>query len=155
MVRWRYDDPPLVWLFVAAYAMHLLEESFGGFAEWMAIAIGRPLPIRDFVLINAAGFGVMIAAAALSTRCAALGWLAIGIATLMFVNGLAHLFASLATGTYSPGLITGTVLYLPLGQLALLRAWDQAPAALFGRGVLAGLAAQTVVSLVAFAAAYR
>ena len=152
-MRWRYDDPPLVWLFVAAYAVHLLEEFFGGFPGWLALVAGRPLPVRDFLIINAIGFGAMSAAARLSTTRESLGWLAIAIATVAAVNGLLHLFGSLLTGTYSPGLITGVVLYLPLGQLALLRAWHQAPASFFQRGVAAGLAAHGVVILAALGSA--
>jgi len=42
-VRWHYRDPALVWLFVGAYAAHLVEEFFGGFLEWFGLVAGRPL----------------------------------------------------------------------------------------------------------------
>ena len=155
MVRWRYDDPPLVWLLVGAYAAHLVEELVGGFPNWLGTVIGRPLAGRDFLIINAVGVGAMIVAAYLSATRATLRWLAVGMATVLLVNGLLHLAGSLATGTYSPGLITGIVLYVPLGQLVLLRASDQAPRAFVWRGVLAGLAAHAAVTLTAFGAAYR
>lgn len=152
-MRWRYNDPPLVWLFVAAYVAHVLEELAGGFPRWLATVIGRSLPYRDFLVINAVALIVLIACARAATRRESLGWIGIGIATVLFANGLVHLFGSLGTGTYSPGLVTGVVLYLPLGQLALLRAMHQVPHAFFWKGVAFGLAAHAVVTAIAFASA--
>jgi hypothetical protein len=138
-----------VWLFVAAFAAHILEEWVGGFTEWFAVLAGRPLPRSDFLVINLVALGLMAVAARLSTRRPSLGWLAIGIATVVLINGLAHLLASLAWGTYAPGLITSVVLYLPLSQLVLIRAWEQVPRPFFWRGVIAGAGAHAVVVLVA------
>ena len=152
-MRWQYRDPALVWLFVPAYALHVAEEYFGGFPEWLALIIGRPLPRADFLAINAVALVVVIIAIRAATRRESLGWLAIAIATALLVNGLAHTLGTMITGTYSPGLITGVVLYLPLSQLALIRAWNQAPPSLFRRGVVAGLAAHAVVVAIAAAVA--
>lgn len=148
-MKWHYRDPPLVWLLVAAYAAHLAEEYFGGFPEWFALIAGNPMPRDVFLIINAVALAAMAAAAGAATRREPFGWLAIGIATILLVNGAAHLFASLVTGTYSPGLITGVVLYLPLGQLALIRAWHQVSPSFFWRGAGAGVAAHAVVTLTA------
>jgi hypothetical protein len=151
-MRWRYNDPPLVWLLVAAYLAHVGEEYFGGLPQWLAMIFGGELSVETFLVINALGLAVMIAAARLSTRSESYGWLTIGIATVVLVNGLLHLLGSVFTGTYSPGLITGIVLYVPLGQLALLRAWQQTGESFFSKGVAAGLAAHALVSLIAFTA---
>lgn len=148
-MRWRYDDPPLVWLLIAAYVAHVVEEFVGGFPSWLASIFGRPLPYGDFLIINAVGLSVLVSAVILATRKESLGWLAIGIATAIFSNGVLHLLGSLGTASYSPGLITGIVLYLPLGQLALLRAWQQVPRSFFMKGVAAGLLAHAVVILIA------
>jgi hypothetical protein len=154
-VRWHYRDPALVWLFVAAYVAHLLEEFFGGFPEWFGVVLGRPLPIPAFLLINGVALVAMILAVRAATRRESLGWLAIAVATVLLVNGVLHLLASLAWGQYSPGLITGVVVYVPLGLLALLRAWHQVPEPFFWRGVAAGLAAHAIVIVVAASAAGR
>ncbi len=149
-MRLDYPDPPLAWLLVAAYVAHVVEEWFGGFPEWLALLAGGPLPRGAFVVINAVVMAAMIAVTRAATRCESLGWMAIAIAALLFVNGLLHILGSIATGTYSPGLFTGVILYLPLGQLALMRAWRQAPDGFFGRGVLTGLALHALVSVLAF-----
>jgi hypothetical protein len=148
-VRWDYRDPPLVWLLVAAYAAHVVEEYVGGFPEWFAVLSGRAMPREVFLAINAIALVAMVLAARAAIRRAPLGWLAIGIATILLVNGVAHLLASVVTGTYSPGLITGVVLYLPLAQLTLLRAWHQAPPWLFWQGVGTGVIAHVAVTLTA------
>ncbi len=73
--------------------------------------------------------------------------MAIAIATVLLVNGLAHIAGTLVTRTYSPGLVTGVVLYLPIAPLVLFRARSQAA---FGRGVAAGVALHGVVMVLAW-----
>ena len=148
-MRWHYRDPLLVWLFPASYGVHILEEWFGGFPAWLAHFAGRPLPSSAFIAINAVALALMTLATREAARRDESGWLAVGIATITLVNGILHIVASLVTGTYSPGLFTSVVLYLPLSQLALLRAWHQAPPRLFARGVVAGIAVHAVVSVLA------
>jgi hypothetical protein len=152
-MRWQYRDPALVWLFVGAFALHIVEEWFGGFLEWFTFVAGRPLSANAFMAINGAGLALMTLAARAATGRESRGWLAIGIATAVLVNGAAHLLASLATGRYAPGLVTGVVLYIPLAQLLLLRAWHQAPEPIFWRGVLAGIVAHALVTFTAVAVA--
>jgi hypothetical protein len=147
-MRWHYRDRLLVWLMPAAYGLHILEEWFGGFPEWPAVLGRNPLPREAFVVINAIALTAMLLAARAAVRREAHGWMAIGIATILLTNGLAHILASLATATYCPGLVTGVILYLPLGNLALLRAWEQA-GPLFARGVWTGLALHALVAAIA------
>jgi hypothetical protein len=149
-MRWHYRDPLLIWLLPAAYACHLLEEWFGGFPEWTARIIGSPLPRTSFLLINVVAFFLMVAAARATTRREAHGWMGIAIATVLLINGMAHLLGSILTGTYAPGLFTGVVLYLPLGTLVLLRAASQAPQELRVRGMVAGTALHALVVVVAY-----
>lgn len=153
VTRWQYNDPLLAWLLVAAYAAHIVEEWFGGFPEWLAVVAGAPLPGDAFLAINAVALFLVAVATRAATRNEARGWLAIAVAAVLFVNALLHILGSVVTGTYSPGLFTGVMLYVPLGGLSLLRAWGQAPHGWFARGVLVGLAAHAAVSLVAFALA--
>ena len=152
-MRWHYRDPPLVWLLFTAYVAHVVEEWFGGFPEWFALIVGRPLGRGTFLAINGIALVVMAAAVYAVIRREQLGWMAIGIATVLPLNGCVHLLGSIVTGSYSPGLITGVVLYLPLGQLALMRAYHQVPSAFFWRGVAAGVAAHAVVTITALALA--
>jgi hypothetical protein len=76
--------------------------------------------------------------------------MAIAVATIAAVNALAHLIGTLVTAHYSPGLISGIVLYVPLGSLTLLRAAHQARADVVRRGILAGVAIHAAVFIIAF-----
>ena len=149
-MRWHYRDPLLAWLFAPAYAAHLAEEWFGGFPQWVARIAGEPLPDVAFVVINAVAFAAMLAATRSATLREAHGWMVIAIATIALTNGVWHVLGSLVTGTYSPGLFTGVVVYMPLGQLTLLRAWHQTPQPFFVRGLLWGLGIHTAVFVIAF-----
>jgi hypothetical protein len=151
VTRWQYNDPPLAWLLVGAYAAHIVEEWFGGFPEWLAVVAGAPLPRDAFLAINAVALLVVAVGTGAATRRKSRGWIAIAVAAVLFVNALLHMLGSVVTGTYSPGLFTSVILYVPLCGLSLLRAWGQAPHGWFARGVLAGLLAHAAVSLLAFA----
>ena len=149
-MRWHYRDPQLLWLLPGAYAAHLLEEWFGGFPEWVGTVVGAPLPRSAFLAINAVAFLLMLVAVRLSTRREESGWMAIAIATILGVNGVAHIFGSLATRSYSPGLITGVVLYLPLAKLLLMRAWLQARRETWRVGVVSGVVLHALMMVVAY-----
>jgi hypothetical protein len=151
-VRWHYRDPLLLWLFPAAFAAHVVEESLAGetFPVWLARVAGEPLPFGAFLVINLVGVIVVAGAVGAATRRESAGWLAVAIATLVSLNALLHLAGTVVTAAYSPGLITAVVLYAPLGGLTLLRAGHQMPRAPFLSGVCAGVLAHALVSAVAF-----
>ena len=151
-MRWQYRDPMLAWLFPVAYLCHLLEEWFGGFPEWIAAIAGRPVPRPAFLVINAVALVIMLLATRAAIRKEQHGWMGIAIATVVLLNAVLHLLGSIVTGTYSPGLITGVILYMPLGQLTLLRAWHQAEGSAMSRGVSAALAIHGLVIAIAWLA---
>ena len=152
-VRWHYRDPALLWLLPAAYALHILEEWYAGFSEWVALVVGAPLPRAAFIVINAIAMALAIAATRASTRREHYGWAGIAVASILFVNALAHVLGTAITRTYSPGLITGLVLYVPIAGLVLLRASTQAASGAFLRGVVVGIALHAVVFLIAYSLA--
>ena len=143
----------LVALLPVSYALHVLEEWFGHFPEWMALVLGAPLPRPAFIAINAVALIAMSVAARAAVARERNGWLMVVIATVLLINGIAHIVGTLVTGTYSPGLVTGAILYLPLAPLALIRARSQLDPAAFTRGVVVGVALHALVVVVAFWAA--
>ena len=150
-MRWHYRDPLLVWLLPASSAVHIIEEWSGGFPEWVARIAGGVLSRDVFVLMNVAGMVLMIAATRAAVRSERNGWMAVTIAATLLVNALLHIAGTLFTRSYSPGLFSSIVLYLPLCQLVILRARMQATASVLTRGVTTGLAIHGVVLLIAFA----
>ena len=143
-----------VWtlLFPLTYALHVGEEYWGGesFWRWMSRVSGASLSEAEFVAINAVGLVVVtVVAVAAASSARAAGFAVPALGTIVAVNGSLHLVASLLTGSYSPGVVSGLLLWLPLGVHALRRAWREQASAGFATGVLVGLAAHAAVSLVA------
>ena len=151
-MRNSYRAPGLAWCFVPAYAAHVAEEWLGGFPEWFAVLAGSPMGREPFLSLNLIGLVVMSAGIAAGVRWASAGWCVIAVATVALLNSVAHLGASLLTATYSPGLVTGLALWLPLALVALSRAWRETEPGFFATGVLAGLAGHALVTLSAVAA---
>ena len=151
-MRWHYRDPGLLWLLPLAYAVHVLEEWFAGFPEWIALVAGTPLSRAAFVVINSIAMPAAIAATRAAARRDDDGWAGIAIATILFSNAFAHAFGTIITRTYSPGLISGIVLYVPIAGLVLLRAWSQATPGALGRGIGVGLALHAGVFVIAYGA---
>jgi uncharacterized protein with HXXEE motif len=106
------------WAPLGAAGLHIVEEFFfpGGFAEWDRRY--RPdyrgtITGRLHVVVNA-----LLLLACL--QVALLGFAPIGVAAwltimaLLASNGLWHVVGALRTRSYSPGVATGLLLYLPL-----------------------------------------
>jgi hypothetical protein len=151
-VRWHYRDASLLWLFVAAYAIHMAEEWLGGFPGWVRLVVGSPLPRVAYVIINGVAFVLLVVGLRAAMKSEKYGWVSVAVAVVALVNTAAHAAGAMMTRTYSPGLSSAVVLYIPLGALVMIRAGDQAPPRQFARGIVAGLAIHAVVFVVAFAA---
>ena len=151
MARWHYRDAGLLWLFLPAYLIHLAEEWFGGFPNWVAIIAGSPVPGAAFLLINGIAIVLLVVGIRSATRTDASGWIAVAIAAIALINTVSHASGSILTGTYSPGLISAAVLYVPLGSLVMVRALNQAPYATIVRGVIFGVVLHAIVFVAAFA----
>ena len=150
-MRWQYRDAGLLWLFAPAYATHVAEEWFAGFPSWAARITGRPIPGMAFIVINAVAAVLLVAAVRAAVRDERRGWMAVGIATIFLINTAAHAAGAVMTQSYAPGLISAVVLYVPLGSLTMVRAFDQAPRPQLARGILAGLLIHAIVVILALA----
>ncbi|MBT8306334.1 MAG: HXXEE domain-containing protein [Maribacter sp.] len=94
--------------------VHQLEEYYGQFPLWYSKLLNAQLSIQDFIIIN--GIGLFIFTAfALSYIFYKNNLILAALGTLVFVNGTIHLLLSVFTITYSPGTISGVVLFIPLG----------------------------------------
>ena len=152
-MRWHYRDAGLLWLFVPAYLVHVGEEWAGGFPAWIGTVVGRALPVAAFVSINAVALVLVVAGIRAAIREDRYGWIAVAVATIMLINTVAHAVGAALTGSYSPGLMSAVVLYVPLSSLALIRAFDQAPRTQLTRGIATGFAIHVLVFAIAFACA--
>jgi len=149
-MRWHYRDAGLLWPFVPAYLIHVAEEWFAGFPQWLEQIAGRPVPGSAFLIISAVVLVVLIAAIRAATRAEHNGWLGVTIATIALINTAVHAGGAVLTQSYSPGLVSAVVLYVPLGSLVTIRAFDQAPRAQVQRGIFAGILLHALAFIVAF-----
>ncbi len=109
------------WIFAAplvAASVHVLEEFVypGGFRAWYARyrpEIARSLTVRLLVTINAILLTVcaLLAVAGPSPANAAT-WLI--VVSVLFWNAIFHVRAALRMRRYSPGVVSGILLYVPL-----------------------------------------
>jgi hypothetical protein len=137
------------WLFPATYVLHIAEEYAGGFPRWMGAISGARLTEQDFLLINAAAFVVMTTMTAVGASGAA-RWPLVALGTIVATNAVLHIGGSVLTASYSPGAITATLLWLPLGIYALRRLRHEVPGRAYAAGIAAGVALHVLVSALAF-----
>ena len=111
------------WFLPAAYVCHTAEEAFGGHGlmEWMAAGGGVRLSLTAFLGLNVVGAGMMCLAAWAARRSKVWRWLLVSGATAVFVNGIWHIAICVMTRSYIPGVLTGSLLYVPIGGIFLFR----------------------------------
>jgi len=105
------------------FILHVLEEA-PGFVAWFNSLVPRGIAQDLFLTVNAVALTitVLIALLVMAAPNAASGLiLAAWVGFLMLANGLFHLVGTIAHARYCPGVITGTVLYIPFGILLLRR----------------------------------
>jgi hypothetical protein len=114
-----------VWLFPATYILHLCEEYFvaGGFPLWADRRLRLHFSDAEFVAWSALALSLMCLGAWLASRDSKFRFIEIALAVAVLGNVLTHVLGSLTTRTYSPGLLTGVALWIPVGVYSLQRAW--------------------------------
>jgi hypothetical protein len=111
------------WIPLAAASLHICEEFAipGGFPAWYRryrAESSRVTP-RFLVIVNAALLIACLDIALLGHRLAGYAyWLT--IAAVLASNGIWHAWASYRSRSYSPGTVTGLLLYVPLAGYGLV-----------------------------------
>jgi hypothetical protein len=147
----RYQTGIWVWFFPLTYLIHIAEEYWAGqgFPAWLSNVAGINLTHARFLELNTIALIFMTVSIAVAKRTSAAGWLVTSIAAVVSINALAHLVGSVVTRSYSPGLVSGVLLWFPLGIFALNWAWKVAPRRTFAIGVLIGIFLHAIVSILA------
>jgi len=144
---------PRYWplLYPLTYLAHIAEEYYGGFPKWSARFLGLHLTPEGFLRLNTIAWIIMLCASFLAILFASLRWLILPFAAATFINGCAHAIASLITVSYSPGVITGLTLWLPLGVITLRRSYRHLPHWVFWMAVSLGVLLHVIVTALAIA----
>jgi hypothetical protein len=129
-----------LWLFPASYAIHIAEEGLAGerFYRWIRRVSGREVSPGVFTGANLAFEAAMITAVRRLRVREDVAWLVPALGTITAVNGIGHLAGSVATRSYSPGLVSGMAVWAPLGLCAVIRSRRVLPRPVWQRGVTAG-----------------
>lgn len=104
----------LLWISLFAYVLHIYEEHSLNWKEWASTTLHlRNLTWNDFYVTNS-----IVIVGGLCT--AMVGWqlpfFALILPALQLINGLFfHIFPTIFLAKFSPGVITSTVLFLPIG----------------------------------------
>jgi hypothetical protein len=132
------------------FLIHLGEEWFTGFTEWTTIALGADVSVARFITINASAFLIFVAGTFAAFRHPAMAWFISSLAALLVLNGVLHTLATVGFGFYSPGTITGLLLYVPLGLVVLRHEHSRLNPQIFRRAVVFGVVLHGLVAFIAF-----
>jgi hypothetical protein len=116
----------VLWILVAASALHVVEERGLGWQGWAAQAIAPRIGVVPTWLDFWATNGLLIV---FGISAAAVGWrapaYALAFPALCLINALFfHLLPSIAAHRPNPGLFSALALYVPIGVWAYLAAAD-------------------------------
>lgn len=141
----------LLLLLTITYALHVLEEGFAGerFYCWIGRVTGRRMLPRTFFAINFVFLILILASIALTPESQRL-FLVVVLSTIGLINGLGHALGTWATRTYSPGLITGALLWAPLGLFALRSSSAAGPSNTISAGAGLGAGIMVLVLMIAY-----
>lgn len=113
----------MTWIFPAfffASVLHVVEEYAlpGGFMDLMRRLNPRFAPLVTTpmaIIVN--GLQLILCILAILVGSGMLAF-SLSIASLVFINGWVHIGACIRIRGYAPGVVTGALLYIPLGILA-------------------------------------
>ncbi|MDH3650772.1 MAG: HXXEE domain-containing protein [Saprospiraceae bacterium] len=142
--------PRIIMLLPIAFLLHLMEEWFADFSAWTLVALGTEVSSVRFVLINTIAFVVFGIGTMAAIRYPRMAWFGVSFAALLGLNGMLHTIASVGLGQYSPGTVTGLLLYIPLSALVLKSFATRLSVAVFVKSVLFGVALHGLVAFMAF-----
>lgn len=139
----------VLWIAVAAYAIHMLEEYALNWRGWARQVLKLPVDWSMFYLVNSLVVVLGICCAMVGWRAA---WFSLSFPALMLINAtLFHVAPVLATRVYSPGVATAVALFYPAAAWCYWGAWKDGSltgASLLGSTLLGGaLMASPIVLL--------
>jgi hypothetical protein len=140
---------PWVWLFPLTYLFHAAEELWGGvgFPAWVSAFAGISVAPELFLRLNAMFLMGMVAVVFLARAVPGAGWIVVTLAVSVALNGLLHVAGTLLTRSYSPGVVTGLVLWVPLGLFAARSMRARLSFPVFRLACLGGIGLQAVISM--------
>ena len=139
------------WLLPVTYLIHVTEEYVAG----VALA-PSPNKIRganvtptQFLILQGFGLTLLVVGIILSRRFKFRPWLLICLGTVVIVNGLIHVVGSLRIAGYNPGLISGVLIWIPLGVAILIHLKKQMRPNMYWTAIAVGIAINLAILVIA------
>ena len=110
----------LVWLLPIAFLLHVTEEYLTGYPAYAGAVTGHPMPLAVFLGSNIAFIVIMALLSRWTVtthKPSAIFWTLAWAAANEFWNFAYHLISVVAYDRHSPGLVTGSLIYVPLSAL--------------------------------------
>ena len=141
----------IAWLLPFTYLIHLAEEFYAGegLPVWFSDFFNTSLSVDEFITINLFGFGLITFFAIIYSLGLRLNLVLLAFGTLVFMNGLVHITASIFTVSYAPGTISGFFLYIPLGIVTFKKILPQLSGVSQILGILIGILIHIMVTGIA------
>lgn len=138
------------WLFAVTYLLHIAEEMWGGegYSAYLKRLRGVELSPTKFLVGQAIGMALIIAGIILARRFNFPRQLLVILGTVVLINGLSHLSTSLIHGEYGPGLVTGVLIWIPLGVATLIRFKPSVSAFRYWLYVATGIAINAIIAVI-------
>ena len=134
--------PHWLWLFPIVYFLHIIEEIYG-------VGHGINLSLNVFLILSAAAWLLMTCGVVLAQRFGFPHFMGVCLGSTVFLNGLSHMFISLTNRGYDAGLISGSVIFIPLGLATLISLRNSMRRQRYIVGVVVGMVIQTIAILLA------
>lgn len=137
------------WFFPITLPIHIAEEFWGGegFLAWNARATGAVFSVTKFFTLVTLGFLLVLTGVLLARRYPKMRWIISALAAIFLINGFSHLIATIAQHQYSPGLVSGLLLWIPFSTWILFAEHRATTKRTFFGGVITGAAIHGIVTL--------
>ena len=137
------------WFFPITLPIHIAEEFWGGegFLAWNARATGAIFTVTKFFILVSFGFLLVLTGVLLARHYKRMRWIISALATIFLINGFSHLIATITQHRYSPGLISGVLLWIPFSIWILVGEHRLTSKRHFVGGMITGLLIHGVVTL--------
>lgn len=131
-----------LWLFPAAFLLHMVEESRG-----VGVPHGFNLSPTQFFVYSGAALVLMVVGLFLARRYRFPQLLQVCLGSVFLVNGCSHLIKSVAVAGYNAGVITGTLIFIPLGAMTLFALRNRMARWRYFVGMALGVLMQAVATI--------
>jgi len=135
-------------LFPITYAVHIFDEWWADFPQYLLRTEGVQLSNTKFLMLQLSGLVLMIIGVVLSRRFGFPNQMLAILTSIVLGNSFIHLARSYLGAQYEPGLLSSVVIWIPLGIYTLFKLWKRMSLSRYLVGTLIGIAICFAVEII-------